>query len=331
MAETQVRLPPGCTLFISPTMHISEELLNLIKMDVQPAGHLTETQRAVRAATFLHSLPKHLKKEVQRMAKSYLEADPEGAEQLRTEAIQANRAASSRARRAQDILQKSNRRASKLPVFDLSQIPDGPAPKPEGKEFHLPFARMVMKWKIGTEEARCVWDVSDGQASVHLSLSAEIGSATISGVLLPSEDEDGISPWSFMIEESLREEAPVEFQQDMVGAIMWGYSQFSSQENFVVEQRTSRQARGKRDKKAENRPPRFMVVDRKTVARWVRNKHKTDIKQSAHWRRGHWRYYRHERYNEERRAKPQWIEAVWAGPEDMRDDNGNHYIVRKDL
>ena len=35
----------------------------------------------------------------------------------------------------------------------------------------------------------------------------------------------------------------------------------------------------------------------------------------AHERRGHWRRrYRDERYSEETRARPQWIEATWVGP-----------------
>lgn len=48
------------------------------------------------------------------------------------------------------------------------------------------------------------------------------------------------------------------------------------------------------------------------------------------WRRRHWRWYKHERYTEERRAKPQLIDATWVGPTEA--EVGPHfYRVRLDL
>ncbi len=48
------------------------------------------------------------------------------------------------------------------------------------------------------------------------------------------------------------------------------------------------------------------------------------------WRRRHWRHYRHDRYTEERRSKPQLIDAIWVGPSEAK--IGKHrYKVRLDL
>lgn len=50
----------------------------------------------------------------------------------------------------------------------------------------------------------------------------------------------------------------------------------------------------------------------------------------SHIRRGHWRYFKAERYTEATRAKPKWVEAHWVGPQEAV-DKGLHYKVRLDL
>ncbi len=50
----------------------------------------------------------------------------------------------------------------------------------------------------------------------------------------------------------------------------------------------------------------------------------------AHERRGHWRRYRDERYSEETRSRPQWIEATWVGPSEA-EVGAHRYRVRLDL
>lgn len=42
-------------------------------------------------------------------------------------------------------------------------------------------------------------------------------------------------------------------------------------------------------------------------------------------RRGHWRTYRNEKYSEERREKPQWINSYWAGPHEGPGPGGNKW------
>jgi len=42
-------------------------------------------------------------------------------------------------------------------------------------------------------------------------------------------------------------------------------------------------------------------------------------------RRGHWRTYRNEKYSEERRKKPQWINSYWAGPHEGPGPGGNKW------
>jgi hypothetical protein len=49
-----------------------------------------------------------------------------------------------------------------------------------------------------------------------------------------------------------------------------------------------------------------------------------------HERRAHLRYYRSERYSEERRDKPQRIEAIWVGPKEATVGQ-RHYRVRVDI
>jgi hypothetical protein len=51
---------------------------------------------------------------------------------------------------------------------------------------------------------------------------------------------------------------------------------------------------------------------------------------AAHPRTGHFRYYRHSKYSEERRSRPQWIESTRIGPTEAK-VSGHRYLVRTDL
>ena len=113
---------------------------------------------------------------------------------------------------------------------------------------------------------------------------------------------------------------------------------FNTPNRFVLERTPIRNGKnGKRRKQAKIRPstdrPIYTLLtppEIREVMELPEPTARVGAGKTAHERRAHRRYYKAERYSEERRAKPQLIPATWVGPKESV--VGNHrYRVRVDI
>jgi len=107
----------------------------------------------------------------------------------------------------------------------------------------------------------------------------------------------------------------------------------NDQSKFVLESCPIERKNGKPRKiKYSDERPLYTVLTPKEIRKTMNlDEPKVDgTGKRPHERRAHMRYYTHERYSEERRAKPQKIEAVWVGPREAVVGN-RRYRVRLDL
>ncbi len=104
----------------------------------------------------------------------------------------------------------------------------------------------------------------------------------------------------------------------------------TSRDRFILEERPDNGVR----KPAKGRIPRaherpiYTVLHPDAIRRRMGLPSRSEDKSSPrpHERRGHYRYYAHERFSEEVRSKPRWIQPTWVGPAESA-AHGKRYRV----